>query len=146
MGNRGPELVSDPRFADDAGRSVHEAELRAAIEAWAANSTAHEAVAHLEAAGVPAAPIWNTEQALASDQAVARGLLREVDDDRLPGLRLPSQPVRLTGSAPNVVGPAPGLGEHTDEILGRLLGATTSRLAELHALGAFGTPSAPGPS
>ncbi|MEQ1701689.1 MAG: CoA transferase [Ilumatobacteraceae bacterium] len=133
-----PEFATDPRFASDSDRSEHEPILREAIEAWAAGIDADAAVALMEAAGVPSAPIWNIEQALQSPQAQARGLVRDVDDDRLPGLRLPSQPVQFTGSAANRVTRAPRLGEHTDSILSTLLGATAERLAELQALGAFG--------
>ena len=134
-----PEFATDLRFATDTDRTQHEAVLREAIEAWAAGMDADEAVALMEAAGVPSAPIWNIEQALESPQAVSRGLLRDVDDDRLPGLRLPSQPVRFNGSAPNRVERAPRLGEHTDSVLAGLLGAGAARIAELRALGAFGT-------
>jgi CoA:oxalate CoA-transferase len=132
------EFAADVRFASDALRTEHEATLREAIEDWARTLDADEAVARMEAAGVPAAPIWNIAQALESPQARARGLLHAVDDARLPGLRLPAQPVRF-GAAPELpVRPAPALGEHTGEVLSRLLGAGAARLAELRALGAFG--------
>jgi hypothetical protein len=70
-------------------------------------------VARLEAAGVPAAPIWNIEQALNSEQIRSRGLLCEVEDERLPGLQLPTQPVHFNGALPNRAQRAPALGEHT---------------------------------
>ena len=46
-----------------------------------------EVVRQLEAAGVPGGPLWNTAQALESEHAQARGLLRAVDDPPPPGLR-----------------------------------------------------------
>ncbi len=135
------DLATDPRMATDADRTEHEGVLRSAIESWAATMTADEAVAAMEACGVPAAPIWDIERALESPQAQARNLLRAVDDDRLPGLRLPSQPARFTGSAPNRLQRAPRLGEHTASVLEDLLGAGAERLAELRALGVFGSPT-----
>lgn len=136
-----PALAQDPRFASDAARSTHEPLLRAAIEQWAAPLAVDEVVQRLEAAGVPAAPIWNIAQALGSAQAQARGLLQPVQDERLPGLRLPTQPVRFNGAAPNRAGRAPALGEHTEGLLASLLGCGASKLAELRQAGVFGAPA-----
>jgi CoA:oxalate CoA-transferase len=140
-----PDLAADPRFASDELRSDNEPALRCAIEAWAADQSVEDVVARIDAAGVPAAPIWNIAQALDSPQAQARGLLREVEDPRLPGLRLPTQPVVFGGAAPNPAARAPALGEHTHELLGCWLDCGAERLAQLQSLGAFGAsrPSAP---
>ena len=134
-----PELVDDARYASDELRSDHEPALREAIERWAGAHAVDDVVQRLDAAGVPVAPIWNIAQALESPQAKARELLRPVDDERLPGLRLPTQPVRFNGSAANRAERAPALGEHTDELLTRLLGCGIDKLAELRAAGAFGS-------
>jgi CoA:oxalate CoA-transferase len=133
----------DDSLATDEQRSAREPELRAAIEFWAAQHTVQAVVAIIEAVGVPVAPIWNIEQALNSPQADARELLRPVADARLPGLRLPSQPVHFGGAAANCARPAPALGEHSHEVLTALLGCGVAKLAELQAAGVFGSPVAP---
>jgi CoA:oxalate CoA-transferase len=141
-----PALAVDPRFVSDETRSLHEPALREAIETWAAAQSVADVVAVLDAAGIPAAPIWNVEQALASPHAVARGILHPVDDDRLPGLRLPAQPVQFGGAAANRTQRAPRLGEHTDAILAELVGHSAQKLADLRAAGAFGDAPAIGPA
>ena len=133
-----PELVDDPRYATDETRSANEPALRASLESWSTQHDVAEVVAALEAAGVPAAPIWNIEQALNSEQIRARGLLSDVQDERLPGLQLPTQPVHFNGSAPNRVQKAPALGEHTDQLLQSWLGRSTEAIAALRAAGALG--------
>lgn len=133
-----PDWGAQERFASDEQRSLLEPELRGVIEAWAADHTVNDVVAMLERAGVPAAPIWNIAQALESPQAVARGLLQPLDDERLPGLRVPVQPVQFGGSQRSRPARAPALGQHTDDILGRLLGLATEQLAELRAAGVMG--------
>lgn len=133
-----PDLTSDEGLATDEQRSAREPELRQAIEQWAADRAVEMVVQELNDAGVPAAPIWNIGQALDSPQAQARGLIRPVDDDSLPGLRLPVQPVRFAGGEPVAVRTAPALGEHGEEVLVGLLGCSMARLAELRAAGAFG--------
>ena len=134
-----PAMGLDESLATDEQRSAREPELRAAIEAWAAGHSVDRVVEIIEQAGVPVAPIWNIGQALESPQAVARNLLQPVDDERLPGLRLPVQPVRFGGSAPSQPTRAPALGEHTHELLGSLLGLSLERLAELRDAGVLGS-------
>ncbi|MBS0426825.1 MAG: CoA transferase [Proteobacteria bacterium] len=141
-----PALAGDARFASDESRSAHEPALRERIESWAASREVADVVARLEHAGVPAAPIWNIAQALDSPQAQARELLRAVDDDRLPGLQLPTQPVRFCGAAPNRATRAPALGEHTQELLATLLGCGLDKIAALREAGAFGAAPAHSPA
>ena len=138
-----PELGQDDSLATDEQRSAREPELRTAIEAWAAQHTVQAVVRQIEAAGVPVAPIWNIAQALNSPQAQARELLQPVDDARLPGLRLPTQPVRFGGAAPSRPTRAPALGEHTNDILATLLGCGIDKLAALREAGVFGDHIAP---
>ncbi|WP_336693280.1 CoA transferase [Delftia acidovorans] len=135
-------LAGDPRFASDESRSAHEPALREAIEAWAGRHEVAQVVAALDAAGVPAAPIWNIAQALESPQSQARGLLDTVQDPRLPGLRLPTQPVHFSGAAPNRAERAPALGEHTEALLSQWLGRGAEAIAALRASGALGTAGA----
>ncbi|MGH6627169.1 MAG: CaiB/BaiF CoA transferase family protein [Burkholderiaceae bacterium] len=132
------DLAADQGLATDEQRSGREAELRAAIEAWAADKSVEEVVRRIDAAGVPVAPIWNIGQALDSPQSRARQLLRPLEDSRLPGLRLPTQPVRFAGAAPNRLERAPELGEHTQDLLATVLGCTAGKLAELREAGVFG--------
>ncbi|WP_437439070.1 CaiB/BaiF CoA transferase family protein [Comamonas testosteroni] len=133
-----PELASDPRFASDETRSANEPALRAALEGWSTQHDVAQVVARLESAGVPAAPIWNIEQALNSEQIRSRGLLCEVEDERLPGLRLPTQPVHFNGALPNRAQRAPALGEHTELLLQSWLGRSTDAIAALREAGALG--------
>ena len=137
-----PALVDDPRYATDETRSANEPTLRASIESWTLQHDVADVVAALDAAGVPAAPIWNIEQALESPQIQARGLLREVEDERLPGLRLPTQPVHFNGAAPNLATRAPALGEHTELLLASWLGRSSEAIAALQEAGVMGAPQA----
>ncbi|MEO6986219.1 MAG: CoA transferase [Paralcaligenes sp.] len=136
-----PSLAQDARFASDPLRAEHEPELRAYIETWSGLLDVAEVVQRLEAAAIPVAPIWTVRQALDSDQSVFRGTLTDAEDARLPGLKLPSQPIKFSAFKENCVTRAPHLGEHTDQTLGELLSLADTRIAELRALGAFGSRS-----
>lgn len=130
-----PELADDPRFASDASRCAHEAELRARIEQWAAMRSVAEVNATLSDAGVPAAPIQNVQQALDSEHARTRGLL--VDTVAADGstVRVPAQPVKFSAYATTRTTRAPRIGEHTSTVLADLLGLDTSAIASLAAAG-----------
>jgi CoA:oxalate CoA-transferase len=133
-----PEIAADARFVTDELRAANEPALRAYIEQWSASLTVEQVTQILEAAAIPVAPIWSVKQALASEQSMSRGFLSEVDDPKLPGLRLPSQPIKFSAFDNNQVTRAPRLGEHTDETLRDLLGLAENKIAELRALGVFG--------
>ncbi|MNW13663.1 hypothetical protein D3C71_2116720 [compost metagenome] len=59
-------------------------------------------------------------------------------DPRLPGLRVPTQPVKFGGAAPNRAEPAPALGEHTEALMAALLHCGSERLQSLREAGLFG--------
>ncbi|WP_088708498.1 CaiB/BaiF CoA transferase family protein [Noviherbaspirillum denitrificans] len=128
-----PQLAADPRFASDELRAANEPSLREAIETWSRGLTVDEVTHALECAAIPAAPIWNVQQALDFDQANHRAFLKEVDDDRLPGLRLPTQPLKFSGFGANLAARAPRLGEHTEEVLAGLIGYSSEKIRELQA-------------
>jgi CoA:oxalate CoA-transferase len=134
-----PELVLDPRFASDEGRSAHEPVLRDAIETWSSQQTVAEVTHKFETAQVPVAPIWNVEQALHSATCRERGFLSPVEDPILPGLHLPSQPLHFSAYPKQAVERAPRLGEHTEQTLQQLLGLSVEQLSDLRACGALGS-------
>ncbi|MGH7068834.1 MAG: CaiB/BaiF CoA transferase family protein, partial [Acetobacteraceae bacterium] len=118
MGRRA--LLGDPRFASDSARLENEAPLRREIEDWLAGYSAEEAVAKLVAAGVPAGPVADIAEALASEQAVARQLLQRAELPEVGPFWLPEQPAHFLGALRGATGRAPQLGEHTAEVLARL--------------------------
>jgi CoA:oxalate CoA-transferase len=112
-----PDLHKDQRFATDAARLENEVALRGVIEGWTLTRSKAKAVAELTKAGVPAAVIQDIAEALTSPEAAGRELLHDLEHPKLGKLRLPQQPARFVGVERGVTRPAPGLGEHTREIL-----------------------------
>lgn len=115
------EWVSDPRFADDMSRGANGELLSEKMSAWCAERTTAEAIAELEAARIPAGPVYSPQQALDDPHVQAADFLKAVD---YPGLSeaapLAATPVRLSRTPGTVRERAPELGEHTDAILGEL--------------------------
>jgi crotonobetainyl-CoA:carnitine CoA-transferase CaiB-like acyl-CoA transferase len=131
-----PELADDPRFADDALRAAHRAELDQVMQAWLANRSTAEALAAFEAARVPAGPVLSLDGVLADPQVRARRLLEYVPYPGAPReVPLANTAVRLSATPGGIRTRAPLLGEHTEEILGEL-GFTAGEIAALRAAGA----------
>lgn len=124
--------LEDPRFATDQSRGDHSEPILARMRAWCAARTTSAAIAELEAAGLPAGPVYTPQQALDDPQVAALGLLRQVAD--YPGLPrpapVPDLPIRFSRSEAGITRPPPTLGEHTDELLGEL-GYTSEDVARL---------------
>jgi crotonobetainyl-CoA:carnitine CoA-transferase CaiB-like acyl-CoA transferase len=131
-----PEVGGDPRFATFAARLAHKDALMPILKARFAERTTAEWLARLRGR-VPCAPVNTIAQALADEQVRARGMIVEVEHPELGVLRQVASPVRTAGptAAP---APAPRLGQHTDEILRRLLQYEPARIRALRASGALG--------
>lgn len=104
-----PEWADDPRFASNALRVQNRAHVIPQIEAVIRTRTMAHWIEHLEAAGVPCAPIHDLGQMAAQPQTAAIGIVQEV-----PGvdLRTIGLPVSFDGVRPGIRQRAPLLGEH----------------------------------
>jgi CoA:oxalate CoA-transferase len=129
-----PEAVADPRFATDEGRTAHEPEIRALIEAWTAPRPTAEVVEALRAAGIPTAPILTLAEAAATPHARARGLVTDLPHARLGTAPVVGQPVRFDGTKPLATAGAPELGAGSAAVLAGL-GLTAPEIADLAARG-----------
>ncbi len=132
-----PDLAGDPRFVSFSGRNTHAAELRAEIAGWTAQFDKFELGRRLEAHGVPGGPVLDTTEVLTDPHLIARGFIKTVEHPDLG-------PVPMLGFAPRLsaseveLRPAPRLGEHTDEVLGTVLGLGEDELVVLRQRGAIG--------
>ena len=132
------DLVRDARFTDNVLRIRNRVALIEELEREFARRTATEWVDALLAAGVPAAPIYDYAEALASEQAVARNMVLKIQHPVEGETRALGFPVKLGGTPQQVRHPAPLLGQHTEQVLGEI-GMTAEDIAALRSSGAFGT-------
>jgi len=130
-----PELPADPRFRTDSERSRNDAALRPLIEAWSTTLSVQEAVAAMTRAGVPAAPIQDTAQAVDSEQARVRQLTTRAPHPVLGETELMEQPVHFSGMRRGKLATAPALGQHSAAVLADVLGMDAAAIADLRAAG-----------
>jgi len=132
-----PELASDPRFADFAGRHENRAALVPELRAAFGTRTTDDWLAVLSAAGVPNARVNDVADALAEPQVAARDGIVETEHPRLGTVRQVATPLRV-GEEEKPARRAPFRGEHTEQVLVDLCGYTPERVRELAEAGALG--------
>jgi crotonobetainyl-CoA:carnitine CoA-transferase CaiB-like acyl-CoA transferase len=128
-------LAADPRFATNASRLAHHAELKARIEAVLAKATTTEWVERLAAASVAAGPIYEFDEVFEDPQVRHLGLVTEVEQPGYGRVRMLDFPFRASATPTPVRRPAPRLGEHTAEVLGEL-GLSPAEIERLATAGA----------
>jgi crotonobetainyl-CoA:carnitine CoA-transferase CaiB-like acyl-CoA transferase len=111
-------LMDDPRFTDDLRRGENGAALSEMMSAWCASRTREEALAALEAARIPAGPVYSPREALDDPAIQASHAFDWVD---YPGLARKApivvSPAMLSRTPPSIESRPPTIGEHTTEIL-----------------------------
>jgi formyl-CoA transferase len=126
------DLGNDPALADNAGRAKRADELDRVIGEWTATLDAEELLRRLNDAKVPNGKIYSIADIVRDPQFLAREMIREV---RLPdgvALKVPAVVPKLTGTPGDIGEIGPKLGEHNDEILGRI-GYAPADIAGLRA-------------
>jgi len=127
--------LTDPRFKDDEARGNHSELISKRVNEWTTQRTTEEALKELEAAKIPAGPLYTPQQALDDAHIRQAGLLVDTD---YPGLPRPAPlaptPVDLSETPGTFRHRAPTLGEHTDAILAEL-GYTPAEIAALRDKG-----------
>ena len=126
-----PDLASEPRFVKNADRVRHRAELVPLLEAVMKTRPKADWLSALEAAKVPCGAINSLDEVFADPQVQARGMVTHWQHPLRADLPLVSSPIKLEKTPVRTDRPPPMLGQHTDEVLGELLGVDAARLATL---------------
>jgi len=123
-----PEWKDDPRFASNADRLAHRDVLLSTLEEIFRRRTRAEWLAVLEEADVPNSPVLELPDAIRAEQAVHNRVVQRLDGAELDVIKLPVESDRWSPSPATV---PPVMGEHTDEVLGKLLGLDRERIDAL---------------
>jgi crotonobetainyl-CoA:carnitine CoA-transferase CaiB-like acyl-CoA transferase len=120
------ELAAEVDLRINRRRTADRERIDAAVSGALGRLTTEEALRRLATAGVPHAPLNTVLQAVASPYVQQAGMVAEVDSPEGP-YRVVQGPLR----SGNIVRPAPGLGEHTREVMTEVLGADSADLEAL---------------
>lgn len=134
-----PELATDDRFAEIHLRVVNRRALGEAFEPLVATWKVRDLLDALDEAGVPAGPINDLAQVFADPHVQARGMCVE---SRHPlatdgKVRMVANPVKFSETPITDYRAPPSQGEHTDSVLGELLGMDVAAIQVLREKGAI---------
>ena len=120
----GQHTHGHPRVANRAAMNPILAEIFA-------QRTTKEWVADLEKAGVPCGPINTIKDVFDHPHVKARGTRLELEHPTGGKAPLVASPMKFSGTPIEYKPAPPLLGQHTDDILGRLLGKSSDDIARL---------------
>jgi crotonobetainyl-CoA:carnitine CoA-transferase CaiB-like acyl-CoA transferase len=132
-----PEWLEDERFKTPAGRVKH-ADVRLEMTADVlATRSSDEWLEVLDRHQVPCAPVMRREDLVDNVQVVANDLIVESEHPLTGRMRQTRPPIRFEATPASIRRPAPGLGEHNEELLAEL-GFDEAAIGALRAAGVLG--------
>jgi succinyl-CoA---D-citramalate CoA-transferase len=111
-----PELVDDPRFRDNAGRTHNDFALDEIVAAWIQARTARDVVDICESFDVVAGPVYDIRTIFADSHYRARNDIVDVADPHFGSLKMPAVFPKFSRGAGAVRWAGGGLGEHNREV------------------------------
>jgi crotonobetainyl-CoA:carnitine CoA-transferase CaiB-like acyl-CoA transferase len=134
------EVIDEPAFRDEKyltqpGRLADKAFIDARLGKIFATQPSAYWLSRLEAKRIPCARVNRIDEALADEQVLARNMVVELQHPNGARTKGPGNPVKMSRSGEESFSPAPLLGQHTDEVLGSLLGYSAEQREALRAAG-----------
>jgi formyl-CoA transferase len=134
-----PTWKTDPEFATPRARLPKLNQIFARIEAWTMTKTKFEVMNLCNAVDIPVGPILSMKEIAEEKSLRDTGTVVEVDHPVRGKYLSVGNPIKMSDSITQVER-SPLLGEHTDEILTKVLGFKANEVAEIKNSGALSAP------
>ena len=131
-----PEWKTDPDYATPPARLPRLRRIFDTIEEWTKTMTKFEVMETCNKHDIPVGPILSMKEIADEPSLRATGTVVEVDHPTRGPYLTVGNPIKLSDS-PADVRRSPLLGEHTDEILRKVLGYADKEIAEIKGSGAL---------
>jgi formyl-CoA transferase len=132
------ELLADNRFANTVGRAQHMEEIDALVSAWSQQFTRSALTAVLNEAGVPCGPVLTLDEVADDPHLKQRQMIIDLDHPVKGRIKVIGCPLKFyseDGALEIDVLPAPGIGQHNDEVYTSLLDYSAADLDRFRAEG-----------
>src|ERR1700726_5024554 len=137
-----PEWKTDPDYATPPARLPRLRHIFDTIEQWTMTKTKFEVMNICNEHDIPVGPILSMKEIAEEPSLRATGTVVEVDHPTRGKYLTVGNPVKMSDSITEVKR-SPLLGEHTEEILGKVLGYSAKEIADIKASGAITPPEKP---
>ena len=131
-----PDIIEASRYATPESRWDNRETLNAIIEGWTRQKTKYEAMRILGDAGVPSGACQDTGEILEDPHLKEREMIIDIDYPPRGKYKTVGCPIKLSDSPADIKRP-PTLGEHTEDLLGKLCGVTPEDFTKLREKGAI---------
>jgi CoA:oxalate CoA-transferase len=130
-------IACDPPMVERLTRAmgIEKLETSEQLKEWVAARRVDEVVDALVAVSVPVAPILQIDKAIEDPHVKARGAIETTLHPTAGTVRSPAYPVKFSETPCTIRTPAPTLGQHSAEVLTRLLGYTGEEVEGLRKEG-----------
>jgi CoA:oxalate CoA-transferase len=130
-----PHLLSDDRFHDSGSRTKYHKVLEPILAEALKEKTTKEWIAKFEPVGIPCGPLNSIPEVAVDPQVLHREMFVEVIDYKERKIKICNTPIKLSRTPAKLEKGAPGLGEHTHEVLSGMLGLDEAKIKTLEAMG-----------
>jgi formyl-CoA transferase len=137
-----PGWKTEPDYATPPARLPRLKHIFATIEAWTMTMSKFEVMNICNEHDIPVGPILSMKEIAEEPSLRETGTVVEVDHPTRGKYLTVGNPVKMSDSITEVKR-SPLLGEHTDEILGKVLGYSAKEIAEIKTSGAITPPERP---
>ena len=133
------DMLADPRFSSNGKRGEHyiAGGLRQRIEGITSTMSKFEIEKMLDAENIPCGSVCTVLEAMESEQIKLRNMVIKTEDQVAGTVTMPGIPAKLSETPGKIMRPAPLLGQHTKEYLGRL-GYSEGEIVKMISEGVFG--------
>lgn len=128
------DLAADESLRSTDARAPREAELNGAIADWTSQRTLEEVLAALDAAGVPAGPVYDAPSLAKDKHYLARDMIQThevVVEDEPELIRFPGVVPKIPGHQGVFKWVGPDLGQHSEEVLREVAGYDDAQIGVL---------------
>ncbi len=132
MGN--PEWANEEIFSDRLKRALNWDALKVFLEEWVGQQTVLDLYRKAQARRVPFAPVSTMGDLLSNEHLKARGFFVDITQPVAGTHKYPGAPLKYQRTPWEIRRPAPTLGQHNDEVFGKL-GLGAAQLKELKSKG-----------
>ena len=131
------DLADIDRFATNSGRVQNRDELIPLLQERFKTRPSREWLSMIQAGGIPCGSVNNIDEVFRDPQVLARQMIQELPHPTAGTIKMVGSPLRLSRTPVRIEDAPPTLGQHTEEVLSRLLGYSSQDIQRLREEGAI---------